>query len=629
MNDLSRENRSSEILCAILLATSLALIQILIGGTRLLFSLPAYGILAVAAFVSLFSLRRLRAAPDQVCLWSVAVFCGYVLIRAWLSPVRYLARPDIYSVFGSLIVYLLVACVLINTRQRMFVLLFLMLIAIGHVAIGAIQFRDDDNFMLIPFLQRFDYGRRASGFYICPNHLAGLLEVLGAFGLSIAFWSRWPRWGKLLVGYVAAICYAGLMLTGSRGGYLSTTASVLVFVILSLLVLRRVDLKLAWKIGVAGFVATAIIASACLLLVYKSDYLTGRAQNVFETTNMRIDLWQAAVQQWRLHPVTGTGAGTYLFFGRQFRTDRVQVDPVDVHNDYLHLLAEYGLLGALTFAIFFIAHARRGWRGFQRLGPKRVATSGQLFSNAMALNIGAISAIAAYVVHSCVDFNLHIPANALLLAFVFGLVANPGIERESDRERVAASLIRWRLILPALGLIVAIQCVRLLPGEYFTERSRTALRDFHPAAAIGFALQGLKYERQNPDLYNYLGRARLAQGYRMSNSVARESLYRAALDAFWKGRTLAPRDENFALDLGYTYDALNRYSEGEWMLDEARALDPRSASVKESYEAHLDRWRKSPAESSAASPDGTPLPSRDRQKNVAEIWPAAYPRRSN
>ena len=602
MNDLSRDNRWSEILCAVLLATSLALIQILIGGTRLLFSLPAYGILAFAAFVSVLSLRRLRPVPDQLCLWSVAIFCSYLLIRAWFSPVRYLARPDIYSIYGSLIVYLLVGCVLVNTRQRMFALLFLMLIAVGHVTIGAIQFRDEDNFMLIPFLQRFDYGRRASGFYICPNHLAGLLEALGVFGLSLALWSRWPRWGKLLVGYIAAICYAGLMLTGSRGGYLSTAGSVLVFVVLSLLVLRRADLKLAWKIGVAGFIAAAIIASACALLVYKSDYLTGRAQNVFETSNMRVDLWKAALQAWQLQPVTGNGAGTYLFFGRQFRTDRVQVDPVDVHNDYLHLLTEYGLLGALAFAIFFVAHARRAWRSFQRLGPKRVASSGQLFSNAMALNIGAISAIAAYIVHSGVDFNLHIPANALLLAFVFGLVANPGIERESDRTRLATSLLWWRLIPPVLGLIVIIQCARLLPGEYFTERSRAALRDFHPAVAIGFALQGLKYEQRNPDLYNYLGRARLAQGYKMSNPVARESLYQAALDAFWRGRILAPREENFALDLAYTYDALNRYSEAEWMFDQARALDPRSTSVQESYEAHLDRWRKASTPPPAANP---------------------------
>ena len=88
--------------------------------------------------------------------------------------------------------------------------------------------------MLIPFLQRADYGHRASGFYVCPNHLAGVLEVLGIIGLSITCWSRWPVWSKLLIGYLVCVCYAGVALTGSRGGYLSVAASLIVFAILSL-----------------------------------------------------------------------------------------------------------------------------------------------------------------------------------------------------------------------------------------------------------------------------------------------------------------------------------------------------------------------------------------------------------
>src|SRR5439155_1500716 len=97
-----------------------------------------------------------------------------------------------------------------------------------------IQFRDGNNFMLIPFLQRFDYGRRASGFYVCPNHLAGALEVLGIFGVSLVCWSRFPTWSKLIIAYVTAVSYAGVLLTGSRGGYASTIASLIVFAGLSL-----------------------------------------------------------------------------------------------------------------------------------------------------------------------------------------------------------------------------------------------------------------------------------------------------------------------------------------------------------------------------------------------------------
>src|SRR6201999_4096797 len=100
----------------------------------------------------------------------------------------------------------------------------------------------------------FDYGRRASGFYICPNHLAGLLEILGVFGLSISLWSRWPIWSKLLIGYATLICYIGVILTGRRGGYLSTVFSLLVFAILSLRVTRAAQSALHTRIGIAGLV---------------------------------------------------------------------------------------------------------------------------------------------------------------------------------------------------------------------------------------------------------------------------------------------------------------------------------------------------------------------------------------
>jgi len=560
---------------------------------RLLFSLPAYGLLAIVACFSLFYLRRAKPAPDQFCLWSTVAFLGYIVVRALFSPVPYLARADIYSVLGGLIAYLVVTVVLVRTPVRLLIITFLLVVAIAHVVIGAIQFRDADNFMLIPFLQRFDYGERASGFYICPNHLAGLLEVLGVFGLSIAFWSRWRVWAKLLVGYLAAICYVGVILTGSRGGYLSAAGSLLVFFALTLVVLGRADGRLSWKVGAATIIIAGIIGGCCFLLFNKSDFLSGRAGNVFEKTNMRVDLWQAALQQWKLQPFVGTGAGTYLFFGRQFRTDRVQVDPVEVHNDYLHLLAEYGVVGAIGFAIFLAAHLRRGWRTFQRLGPNRVLISGQLLSNTLAVNIGALCSVAAYVVHSAFDFNLHVPANVTILAFVFGLLANPGIERNGNAKTASVPIILSRLMLGVLGLIVAIQCARLLPGEYFAERARTALRDFHPADATLFATRGLALEQQNPDLYNYLGRARLDQGYRMSDARARASFYQAALEAFWKGKALAPRDENFALELGYTYDALDRFAEGEWMFEQAKALDPRSVATEDSYRAHIERWQKS------------------------------------
>jgi O-antigen ligase len=581
----------AELCSAFLLAASFAVIQVLIGGTRLVFSLPAYGLLAVVGLLTLFSLRRAKPDPDQLCLLSAAVFFSYILARALLSPDVYLARADIYAVLGGLLVYLFVGCVFTDSKRRMFFLLFLLTIALVHVVIGVIQFRYGDNFMLIPHLHRYDYGRRASGFYVCPNHLAGLLEVLGVFGLSILWWSRWPTWAKVLVGYATGVCYLGLVLTASRGGYLSTATSLLVFTALSLWILHSAGTALFWRIGGLSAVAAAIIGIAAIFFVHKSDYLTGRAQNVFDVRNIRIELWQATIQQWKLQPLFGTGSGTYLYYGRQFRTEGMQLDPVRAHNDYLDLLAEYGLVGAAGFLLFLAFHLRNAWKNFKRLGPKRVAVSARLLSNGMALQIGAIAAVSAYVVHSIFDFNLHIPANVLLLAFVFGILANPGSARLCDGPPSMGWFVWWRFLLPVIGVIVVIQCFRLLPGEYFAERARTALRDNHAGTAIRFAERGLETEKKNPNLYDYLGSAQLERGDARTKPEERAWFYHEALSPFRNARRLAPLDENFDLQLGYTYDLLGRFPEAEWMFYEAQRLDPKSISTKRYYERHLKRWR--------------------------------------
>src|SRR5205807_5141528 len=198
--------------------------------------------------------------------------------------------------------------------------------------------------------------------------------------------------------------------------------------------------------------------------VKKSDFLADRAQNALSTARIRLDLWHAAIEEWKSQPSIGTGSGTYLYYGRMFRTERMQQDPINAHNDYLHLLGEYGAVGGALFLFFLGTHLHGGWRNFQRLGPRRVVVSHNLLSTSLALNLGALGAVAAYIVHSFVDFNLHIPANALLLAFVFGVLANAGIQREKELATVRMPTGWWRLLLPVIGIVLAIQSVRLPPA---------------------------------------------------------------------------------------------------------------------------------------------------------------------
>jgi O-antigen ligase len=581
-----------EVFASVLVAIALLTTQVLVGGTRQVFSLPAYALLGVGALLLFLALNRSKPDPDRFCLLSAGLFFGFIVFRCFASPDTYLARIDMSSVLGGLLVYFFATCFLTESKPRAMLLLVLLVFGMAHVLVGIVQFRNGDNFMLIPFLQRFDYGRRASGFYVCPNHLAGLLEVVGIFGVSITCWSRFPLWAKLLSGYATAVCYFGLILTGSRGGYLSALGSLLLFIVMSGALLGRVSARLFWKIGGPGILIAVLIGVAAFWSINQNEYLSDRAHSMFER-NVRLDMWKAALQQFKLQPFFGTGSGTYLYYGRQFRAPDLQADPVYVHNDYLQLLAEYGLVGAALFLVFLFSHLANGWKNFQRLGPKRVIVSHNFLSTSLALNLGALGAVFALIIHSFLDFNLHIPANVLLLALVFGILANAGVQYESQPVEPQPWFRRWRLVTPALGLIVLVQSLLWLPGEYFAERARTALRDDELETGAAFALRGLNYDRKNPNLYQYLGSARFDQADRGQAGGAAAQFYQEALAAFEKGRALAPREEAFAIGVADSYDALQRFAEGEWIYEQAVALDPRSESLNALYKAHLKKWRDS------------------------------------
>ncbi len=579
-----------------LLVAALLAIQVLIGGTRMIFSLPPYLLVSVAGLLALLSLRAAKPAADRACLTAFVVFVVYVLVRAAFSPAPYIVRSDVYSALAALVVYLLVALVLTGASQRLLLVGCLLLFALAHVLVGAWQFRDGNNFMPISWLQRYDYGTRASGFYVCPNHLAGLLEALGAIGLSIVAWSRWPIWTKLLVGYVVVCCYAGVIITGSRGGYVSAGMGLLVFALLSLVVLRRVGRGLFWKIGGLGALAAFLLLAIAGFAVAKNQYLSGRAQTVVDTENIRFQLWQAALEQWHLQPLVGTGTGTYLYFGRLFRAATMQRDPVYAHGDYVHLLAEYGALGAAAVAVALWLHFRSGLRTFGKMGPKRVAVSQRVLSNALALNIGALAALSTCLVHSALDFNLHIPANALLMSLFLGLLANDGVVRLREEEKLPPrGTIAWRLVAPAASLLLLVQIARLLPGEYFAERARGAVRDQQPAVALHEAARGLRYDPRNPDLHSYLGQARLQLGDGMEHPRAAAAFYQDAVENFARAHALAPQNEVYGLELASTLDSVGRYPEAEAIYQQTLQLDPRSESLRQAYEGHLQSWQGVPA----------------------------------
>jgi hypothetical protein len=117
------------------------------------------------------------------------------------------------------------------------------------------------------------------------------------------------------------------------------------------------------------------------------------------------------------------GPAHYDYRFHQYRPEDFQLRPDRVHNDYLNLLADWGTIGAVIVVTglgIFIFGLFKTWPHVRR--EENDFGSGQ--SNRFAFFLGAVGGLFAVAVHAVVDFNLHMPANALTGVVLLALVAS-------------------------------------------------------------------------------------------------------------------------------------------------------------------------------------------------------------
>ena len=576
----------------IALIFAIILIETLIGGTRLLFSVPSYTLIAFIALASIFVRPDRELRPSRACLGVTVVFFTYILLRAALSPVQYLWWMDFYMVLGCLMVYFLTVFYITDPRRRAMIIWALLAFAVVEVLLGLRQFSVGDNWMPFGFL-RADTGRRASGTLISSIHLAGYLEAVAAFGLSYALWSTWKPAARIIAGYVAVMSYVGVAITGSRGGYISTLFSLLIFVAISLYTVRKTRPHKFPLIAGISVVLIAVSLAGAVGVMSQSELLRGRLSGIskqFEKNGLdiRIYNWQAALDQYRVNPVFGTGAGTHIYYGRLFRRIQLQADPIHAHSDYLELLAEYGIVGSVGMAAFLLVHLGVGWRSYRAVLKKdlnEVSDWEPARNDSMALYIGALTAISSYIAHSVVDFNLHIPGHALIFAFIFGVLASPVYGLPARKRASSALLLRWSLPLLGAGMIFG--GLSKFPGEYWTERARAGVRDFEFDEAIGYAQTAISLEQNNPELYFHLGDAHRGAALISEDQQTRVDHLVKAVDAYQKSLEIFPSDVHTLVRLAQALEGLGLFKRAETILLSALQMDPNLGRAHAYYARHL------------------------------------------
>jgi O-antigen ligase len=587
-NDLSgglvhKQNISSGagFLVGSLMLGGIAWSQVCLGGTRPAFAYPGYLLLGCAGLLSIVLIRTKRCLPRWELLVSTGLFFGYLLVRGSFSSLAFLATTNALLILAALITYTLTAVFLTRVRTRLLLIVGFVWLEAGHLWVGLTQFVSGNKWLLFDYL-RPDYGSRASGFYVCPNHLAGFLETLALTLLALGLFSRVSTWLRVICFYFGCAGFAGVVITGSRGGYLSSAAGIAVLAIYGVYHLIWVE-RFRWSLLLAGGACGFIMLLLGFAFVAHSDLLSGRFGSIAEPQDIRPRLWQAGMRAFDLQPVVGMGAGTYLVYGREFRDPVVQTDPIYAHNDYVQLLAEYGVIAGALLLWFLATHFLAAWR-YVGWKLRRLQRNESALSSSLALVIGAAAGIVALEVHSIFDFNLQIPGNTLFAAFLFGILANPGV---SEQRNQSAS---WGWIWRALPLVLSVISIGLIVprwrGESEVEAARWAfLKGAYPLA-IYHAKQAAQSGNQDPDLYYYLGESRRLLANQFAGAF-RGSFLKAAAEAFDQGLEYFPMDERSLVKGGLTRAELGDFQKADTYFNQAFKWDPNLGQIFALYGARL------------------------------------------
>ncbi len=249
------------------------------------------------------------------------------------------------------------------------------------------------------WVREMRYGGIPFGPYVNRNHFAGLMELLIPPGVAIQVLGAERRDQLPLVTLFTMLPIGALFLSASRGGIISFVAEMAFLVILILL--RRREKKV--------LVAAALTLSLAVVLV--SWLGIGRALDRFASykglevsEGRRVEMLQGSLRIFLDHPVIGTGLGTLQDVFPRYDTmyDHKLVN--HSHNDYAEALAETGVIGGLCCLAFLIILFRNAWK---ILAVEREASN-------FAYHAGALVACVGLLVHATVDFNFHIPSNALI-----------------------------------------------------------------------------------------------------------------------------------------------------------------------------------------------------------------------
>jgi O-antigen ligase len=361
-------------------------------------------------------------SPASARTWAVTEIVG--IKRGWitLSIEPHASRVALMKSAAYVTIFFLFLAV-VNNRSRVLtaarVLVYAAVLHAVYAVLMHLSSVTDEHFGTLIM-----HGGSASGFYANRNHFAGLLEMTLAIGIGLLIaglsdrvagsWKQffrhlieWILSPKMLLRLSLCILVIALTTTHSRMGNTAFFSSLLIAGVIGIALSRYATRN------------TVIVLSSLVvldLMIVGSWFGVEKLAARIEATTMqdvqeREDPAVHTIPLIKDFPVFGAGPGSFYMAFPAYRPEKVMNFFDYTHNDYAQIASETGLVGlgllGLVVAMSLGVALRAQWVRHDPL--------------MRGMSFACIMGVTSLLIHSWVDFNLQIPANAayfmVLLAF--------------------------------------------------------------------------------------------------------------------------------------------------------------------------------------------------------------------
>ncbi len=444
-------------------------------------SLLEIGIFALSAlWLLLFAIGKARfSGVFRSAWWAVSLFAAWLgalafqvlpLPMSWLVQVSPVSARLAELVMGSGIsaatisvdaeasrafalkslAYFLAFCLtllLVNRRDRLRMLAFV-LVGSGVVQAIYASFMHLAGFDFRLFYATYSHRSYTVGTFVNRNHLAGYLEMTLAIGIGAMIgtlrsgggvrnwrqrfrdWLAWAVSPRIILRLMLVVMVIALVMTRSRMGNTAFFVSMLVAGMIGLALSRHATrstvILLVSLVVIDIFIVGAWFGVEKVVTRIGQTPLLRTDKGGEQSVEERVEPGLNSLAILREYPLFGSGGGTFYTAFSKHRPGEIVAFYDFTHNDYFQFLSEVGVIGAgilglLAASTLFVALKAQ----YQRSDP---------LSRGVAF--GVTMAIIALAIHSSVDFNLQIPANALTFTVLLamGWVAH-AVERADTHSR--------------------------------------------------------------------------------------------------------------------------------------------------------------------------------------------------